>query len=189
VAPDLYVLPGVAPGTRVRTWKKVWETGIVPSFALEVVSSDVDKDYVEAPRDYADLGVHELVIYDPDAGRAPDRVRWQVYRRVARRGLVRVEADAGDRVRSRVLGCWLRVVGTGEDARLRVATGPQGDVLFPTRAEAAEARRKTAEHARDVAEHARVAEQARRVAAERDRDAARVELARVQAELARLRGA
>src|SRR5690349_6310210 len=30
VAPDVYVLPGVPPGRRVRSWK-VWKTGIVPS--------------------------------------------------------------------------------------------------------------------------------------------------------------
>src|SRR5262245_16961240 len=36
IAPDVYVLPGPAPNTRVGAWK-VWETGYVPSFALEIV--------------------------------------------------------------------------------------------------------------------------------------------------------
>ncbi len=54
---DVYVLPGVPPGRRVRSWK-VWETGIAPSFALEVVSSDEPyKDYVDAPERYQELGV------------------------------------------------------------------------------------------------------------------------------------
>src|SRR5262245_50673705 len=45
VAPDVYDLPGVPPGGRVRSWK-VWKTGIVPNFAIEVVSSsDPYKDY------------------------------------------------------------------------------------------------------------------------------------------------
>src|SRR6185437_6855223 len=54
VAPDVYVLPGVRPGRRIRSWK-TWETGIVPSFALEVVASiDAEKDYREAPERYGD---------------------------------------------------------------------------------------------------------------------------------------
>jgi Uma2 family endonuclease len=69
------VLPGVAPGTRVRSWK-VWKTGVVPSFALEIVSRDVEKDYEDAPRAYAELGAQELVIFDPDYERQPHRVRW-----------------------------------------------------------------------------------------------------------------
>ena len=36
LAPDVYVLPGVGPDINIDCWK-VWETGIVPSFALEVV--------------------------------------------------------------------------------------------------------------------------------------------------------
>src|SRR5689334_13431637 len=41
VAPDVYLLPGVPLSARVGAWK-VWETGQVPSFALEIVSRDVD---------------------------------------------------------------------------------------------------------------------------------------------------
>ncbi len=48
VAPDLYVLPDVSPTTWVRSWK-TWETGIAPSFCLEIVSSDWEKDYTETP--------------------------------------------------------------------------------------------------------------------------------------------
>src|SRR5580704_16349939 len=39
VAPDLYVLPGVAPGRRFKSWK-TWKTGVVPSLAVEVITSD-----------------------------------------------------------------------------------------------------------------------------------------------------
>jgi hypothetical protein len=64
VAPDLYVLPGVSLTKRPPSWK-VWETGKVPSFALEIVSTEVDKDYVVAPDKYDRLGVRELVVLDP----------------------------------------------------------------------------------------------------------------------------
>jgi hypothetical protein len=163
LAPDVFVLPGVRPGIKLDSWK-VWEGGIAPKFALEIVSQDWEKDYRDAPGSYAELGVRELVIFDPEwASRPHERLRWQVYRRLARRGFVRVETGHGDRVRSKALGCWLRAVGEDLDSlRLRVATGPQGDTLLPTAEEALAAERE----ARALAE---------------------AELRRLRAELARLR--
>jgi len=141
VAPDLYVLPGVKPGRRIKSWK-VWKTGVVPTFALEVVSSsDPAKDYHDVIARYGELGVSELIVFDPDHDGADDRVRWQRYRRLQRRGFVQVESSNADRIRSRVLGCFLRVVGDGDDARLRLGTGPAGDDLVPTEAEGHEALR------------------------------------------------
>lgn len=55
VAPDLYVMPGVAPDTDVKAWKN-WESGVVPAFALEVVAEDRRKDYERAPARHAELG-------------------------------------------------------------------------------------------------------------------------------------
>jgi hypothetical protein len=168
LAPDILVLPGVAPGSKVDCWK-TWETGIVPSFALEIVSGDYLKDYRDGPRPYDELGVRELVIFDPEFQVArSERLRFQVFRRLARRGLVRVDATNEDRVRSRVLGCHLRAVGDDvPSTRLRIATGPSGDELFPTESEEAQAK---------VA-----AERAARIEAE-------AEVARLRAELRRLRG-
>ncbi|MEO7330310.1 MAG: Uma2 family endonuclease [Minicystis sp.] len=151
VAPDLYVLPGIAPGRRIKSWK-VWKTGIVPSFALEVVSStDVDKDYHEVPTRYAELGVDELIVFDPDHATTDDRVRWQRYRKLSRRGFVRVETTNADRMRSRVLGCYLRVVGEGDDARLRLGTGVSGEELFPSEAESERAAKESERAAKESA--------------------------------------
>jgi hypothetical protein len=151
VAPDVYVLPGVPPGRRVKSWK-IWETGVVPSFALEVVASeDAEKDYREAPGRYAELGVDELIVFDADCHRDPDRVRWQRYRKLKKRGFVRVESTNADRIRSRVLGCFLRVVGEGPAARLRLATGRSGDEIFPTEAEAERAAREAERAAKEEA--------------------------------------
>ena len=138
VSPDLYVFPGVDPATPARSWK-LWEHDGPPSLVLEVVSDDVDKDYVAGPMRYAEIGVEELVIYDPEPERGRDRVRWQVYRR--RDGeLVLEEEGGGDRVRSEALGCWLRVIP--DDAGrplLRIGLGAAGDELFPTAEEELEA--------------------------------------------------
>jgi len=131
VSPDVYVLPGVRPNTHVSVWK-TWERGIVPSFGLEVVSRYWEKDYVEAPERYAAAGIPELVVFDPWPDRHPDRVAWQHFRRIRNRPLTRVDVSGGDRMRVSALGCFLRAVGQGESLRLRVATGPRGDELFPT---------------------------------------------------------
>ena len=201
VSPDIYVLPGVRPGTRVPSWK-TWETGIVPSFAFEIVSKDWEKNYAESPVRYAELGVSELVIFDPAPERHPDGVVWQVFRRVGDRPLRQIEISQGDRVRSKVLGCFLRVVGSDDSMRVRLALGPRGDALFPT---AEEAERAAAESARTAAEaalaqkevalaekHAALeAKEAALAAADSavvERDVALARLARLEAELAARRG-
>lgn len=120
------MLPGARADRVIRSWK-TWQQKVVPSFALEVVSLDLDKDYIEAPALYRELGVRELVIFDPDFEQDTERYRFQVYRQVGKRGMVRVSATNEDRVPSRVLGCFLRAVGNGESTRLRLATGASGD--------------------------------------------------------------
>jgi hypothetical protein len=146
IAPDVYVMHGVEPDTEVKSWK-LWIDGSVPSFALEIVSEEWEKDYEEAPIKYQELGVPEVVIFDPGYELHRDGVRWQVYRRLGKRGLLRVEATNGDRVRSRSLGCWLRAVGEGKHLRLRIAEGRQGERLVPTSEERAEAERTAKEAA------------------------------------------
>lgn len=150
-APDVYVLPKVDPESVPSSWQ-LWEVG-PPSFALEVVSRDVGKDYEDAPAEYAAMGAKELVIFDPGAtSRSRTRVRWQVYRRLARRGFVRVAQTMDDRVEAATLGCWLRAIGEGREARLRLGTGPQGDTLFPTEAEEESARADAANARAEAAE-------------------------------------
>jgi Uma2 family endonuclease len=138
LSPDVYILPGVEPGEDFEFWK-VWQTGIVPSFALEIVSKREKKDYKTVPPLYGELGVDELILFDPRYQKRRGEVfRFQVYRKVAGRGFVRVETTLADRVRSQALGGWLRVVGEGKAQRLRLASDPSGDALVPT------AREKTA---------------------------------------------
>jgi len=184
VAPDLYVLPGVAPETRVPVWK-VWETRVVPSFALEIMSEDQRKDVEESPRRYAELGVRELILFDPEPETRRDGIRFRVFRPVGKRGLVLVEATNEDRVRSKVLDAWIRVMGRGLQTRLRVGLGARGEELLPTAEERAEAEAKRAE-----AEAKRAEAEAKRAEAEAKRaeaEAKRAERAEAQvAELERL---
>jgi len=46
--PDVYVLPGVDRSIAIGSWK-TWESGIVPSLAVEVASDDIAKDYEDGP--------------------------------------------------------------------------------------------------------------------------------------------
>ena len=175
VSPDVYVLPGVRPDTHVPSWK-TWEKGIVPSFALEIVSKDWEEDYAEAPARYDAARVPELVVFDPHPARHPDRVVWQVFRRVGDRPLTSIEVTQGDRIRSKALGCFLRVVGSNESQRVRLGTGPRGDELFPTGEEAERA-------AREVAVAAAEVDRVARDAALAERDAALNRIAELEAKL------
>ena len=170
IAPDVYVLPGVPPSRRIRSWK-IWEEGFPPSFCFEVVSEDVRHDYEEKPILYRETGTRELVIFDPDSAGHPDRYRWQVYRQVKGRGLVRVEVAQGDRVRSKELGLWLRQIGEGDAARVRPASGKDGELLMPTPEEREQAQREAKEREREAKEREREAKEREREAKEREREA------------------
>ncbi len=138
LAPDVYVLPKTDPTLAPSCWR-LWELECPPLFALEIVSSDVDKDYEETPRAYAQTGVRELVIFDPEApklaavsGAKPERVRvrWQIWRRGTNGQWSREVESNEDRVHSQSLCCWLRLVGKGDARLLRLGLGPTGDELF-----------------------------------------------------------
>jgi len=185
VAPDLYVLPGVDPRTRVRTWK-LWQDRVVPSFALEIASQDWEKDYAEVPGRYGELGVRELLVFDPGFDEHAGGVRWQVFRRVGRRGLVRVERTDGDRVHSKALGCWLRAVGEGRDMRVRLAVGARGEELVPTVEERERTERTAKEAERAAKEAERAAKEAERAAREAEQAAREAERAAKEAALSRV---
>jgi hypothetical protein len=109
-------------------------------------------------------------------------VRWQVFRRTSKRGLVRVDVSNGDRVKSRVLKAWLRAVGSGDAVRIRIAEGERGDQLFPAEAEA---EREAKEAERDANRILREANENER----RARRAAEDEVARLKLALERARRA
>lgn len=182
IAPDIYVLPGI-PQSRVEKIWKLWEEPTVPSFCLEIVSNDHEKDYQHIPKVCDEIGVSEVVIYDPEPGNDKERVTWQVYRRAKRGGLTQVLRTDAATVRSTELGCWLCEVGEGGDRRLRVAHDAAGRDLYPTEAELEAAAREAEAAALEAEAVAREAEAAAR-------EALRVETAarrKLEAEVERLR--
>ncbi len=187
IAPDVYVVPGVAQNPPVASWK-LWESSARPSFALEVVGQDIDKDYDDNPVLYAALGVRELVLFDPHAtSRSRRRLRWQVFRRLKGRGLVRVEVSNGDRVQSKALGCWLCATEHRGRSIVRIATGDEGATLFPTEAEQALALADREHAAKEQERAGREQERAAKEQERAGRELAEAEVARLRAELEALR--
>jgi Uma2 family endonuclease len=202
LAPDLYVVEDEpTPLKTVRAWK-VWERrGKVPSLVLEVVSDEYEKDYDPAQiASYEQLGVRELVRYDPEARRVrrpgiygPRRVLSHFVRNEDGR-LIEQPVDLRRGLRSSLYGFYLI---PASDESLRIAVGPYRRGLWPLAEEraaaeaeraAAEAERAAAEAERAAAEAERAAAEAERAAAEAERaDTAELEVQRLRAELERLR--
>ena len=146
VAPDLYLCPALPPEAcpdALKLW--MMDDHAVPPFALEVVSENKGKDYVVAPRKYEELGVQELVVYDPMFEHRQGGWRWQVYRQKKRGGWKKPVVSNEDRVWSEVLEAWLRVVEVEGQPLVRLGVGEDGSELFPTREEEDEGARRRAE--------------------------------------------
>jgi Uma2 family endonuclease len=178
VAPDVFVVQGVAKGER-RTYR-LWEEGQAPAVVFEITSRGSRLEDLGTKRAvYAMLGVREYFLYDPlgEYLRPP----LQGYR--LREGeYERISPEAEGELTSQALGLDLRL----EDGRLRLVSPATGERLL-TPAEAQAARRAEAE-ARQAEAAARQAEAAARQAAEAELERLRVELARLEGESRSSRG-
>ncbi|MCK6586355.1 MAG: hypothetical protein L6Q76_02110 [Polyangiaceae bacterium] len=132
-----------------------------------------DRAVDEKVRRYHEMGVRELVRFDPDAPaderiRTWDRVQGDLVERVVE----------GDRTPCSTLGLWWVVVpGVGYPAALRLARDAEGRDLVLTPQE-------SAERAREAETRAREAETRAREAETRAREAAEQKVAELEAKLA-----
>lgn len=164
VAPDVFVVQGVAKGER-RTYR-LWDEGQPPAVVFEITSRGSRLEDLGTKRAvYAMLGVREYFLYDPLGEYL--RPSLQGYRLQEGEYQRLLPGAAGEFI-SQALGLELRL----EHGRLRVFNPATGERLL-TPAEALLARRTEAA--------------ARRVEAAA-RQAAEAELEQLRAELARLRG-
>ena len=177
VAPDVFVVQGVAKGER-RTYK-VWEEGQPPTVVFEITSRGSRLEDLGTKRAlYAMLGVQEYFLYDPlgEYLRPPlqgYRLQQGEYEHV-------FPGDQGQLV-SQALSLELRL----QDGQLQVVNPATGErLLTPAEAHAA---RRTEAVARQAEAVARQAEAEARQAAEARATLAEAELERLQEELARLR--
>ncbi|MGH2409586.1 MAG: Uma2 family endonuclease [Chloroflexota bacterium] len=194
VSADVFVTFGVERGIR-ECWMTWEEHGRFADVVFEISSpSTIKEDLGKKRRLYAQLGVAEYYLYDPQRNNQPplaaSRLVEGAYQPMTR--LVGVEGYY-----SEVLGADLRVV----NGRLRVIDPATGEpMLVPTELEAvrvrAEAARKQAEEraaneavARQAAEDARQAAEDARQAAEDARQATETALRQALEEIARLRTA
>ena len=129
VAPDVYLVRNAPEDRWVNSWQ-TWRPGHhPPAFAVEVVSQDWRKDYDHAPEKYADLGVEELVVFDPWPETRPhDRgLAFRHYRR--ENGVFQRRLTAERAVQSSVLGVWIVAVPSKDGVRLRLASPTVADLL------------------------------------------------------------
>ena len=148
IAPDAFVRLGT-PDTSFDSWK-TWERG-APQLAVEIVSaSDApEKDWKEKLAKYHELGVQELVRFDPSA---PGGSRLRAWDNVD--GDLVERSIVGDQTPCTTLGLsWVVAPAGSYPVALRLARDLAGRDLIPTPEEHAQAeteRRLTAE--RRVAE-------------------------------------
>jgi hypothetical protein len=155
LAPDVFVKLSV-PDTSFGSWK-TWENGGAPELAVEIVSPHEGDgvDWHEKLARYHELGVKELVRFDPDAH---EGARLRVWDRV-RGDLVERQLGA-DRTPCLTLGVnWVVCPVAGEPVGLRLADDDGRPLEMPE--EAAERARKVAEERRAEETRAREAAEAR----------------------------
>jgi hypothetical protein len=178
LAPDVFVRLGV-PDSIFGSWK-TWERG-VPEVAVEIVS---DSDASEASWDakllrYQELGVRELVRFDPDE--APSR-QVRIWDQID--GELVERAGTKERHLCRGLALyWVVVPERGFPAALRLARDAEGRDLVLTPEEAANRARETEVRAREAADRAREAADRAREAEARAREAAEQRIAELEAQL------
>ncbi|HKQ70473.1 MAG TPA: Uma2 family endonuclease [Polyangiaceae bacterium] len=152
LAPDVFVRLGV-PDSTFDTWK-TWERGGAPELAVEIVSrSDApDEPWDDKLERYHELGVRELVRFDP---KAPEGARIRVWDRV-QEDLVEREVE-GDSTPSTTLRLyWVVAPIEGLEVGLRLAEDVEGTKLLLSRTETEAQARQAEAQARQAAE-ARVA--------------------------------
>ena len=172
LAPDAFVKLDV-PDTSFGTWR-TWDSGGTPELAVEIVSPNEGDglDWEEKLGRYHELGVQELVRFDPEA---PDGSRLRVWDRV-REDLVERQVG-GDKTPCLTLGAsWVVCPVAGEPVGLRLADGAGRLLEVPEETEA----RARADEARARADEARA-----RAEAERAREAAEARVRELERELAR----
>jgi Uma2 family endonuclease len=150
LAPDAIVRLNV-PDASFKTWK-TWEGGGVPDLAVEIVSDSDRRTWTEKLADYREVGIKEVVRFDPAA---PEGRRLRVWDRVREDLVERVIGE--DRTPCLVLGLnWIVCPVEDEPIGLRLIDDEGRFLEVPEEAEA----RARAEEARARAEEARAREAA-----------------------------
>lgn len=163
-APDVMVSKQVA-GNHLRRSFRTWEEGVVPAVIIEVTSKKTRKeDQTEKPRVYSEIGVKELVLFDPTGDYLRPRLKGF---QLAVSEYAPLAPDENNRLFSAELGLSLEV-----DEHLLRLIDPATGARLPTDEELGEEARLARKEAKK---------------AEREAEKAKRRVAELEAELARLR--
>ena len=174
-APDLMAIKDVGREKRRSffSWK---ENGAIPSWILEILAEKTWRiDYEDKRLLYAQLGVKEYFVFDPDGDHIQPSL--QGFRLSETGEYVAIEVDAQGRLYSEELGLYLRAEGDV----LRFFDGVTGEpILFRHERVELEKQRATAEHQRAEAERQRAQTAQKRAEAEIQRAQAAQQQAETQ---------
>lgn len=135
ISPDVYLLDDPPEPARFQSWQTWLPDHKPPRWAVEVVSEDWRKDYVDGPRKYDQLGCRELVLFDPAAARGEvrnaARAALTLYRRSPRGSFDQVYSGEGP-ARCEEIACWLGVERAGYLALLRLYEDEECRRIVPT---------------------------------------------------------
>ena len=172
VVPDAFVVKGTSP--RKRRIYKIWVEGKVPDVVIETTSRKTRrKDTVEKPALYAQLGVKEYFVFDPDHEYLDPPLQGH---RLVGSAYSRIEPDATGALVSEELALRLRL----EQDEIMLYRLDTGERLLT-----AEERVAGESAARQAEAEARSAEAEARQAEAEARRAAEAEIARLREELSR----
>lgn len=163
VAPDIYLMWDAPQDLNVPSWQTWREGHPRPVFVVEVVSQDWRKDYRLAPEKYDDLGVDELIVFDPWATERPSFQGrpFQLYRRDAS-GRLRAQPSDPRGVWSVTFGAYIVSVPVEGYPHLRVARSLDPLELIPSPQEVEAAMRRELEAQRVEIERMRAEFEAER---------------------------
>ncbi len=151
LAPDM-ALYDVALETaalrRLRSWRLYEENRPPPVVAIEIASDKTWRtDLLQKPEQYAAMGVHEYIVYDPNEPQVVRGSRLQVWQR-AGDGLIPATPDVLGRVWSPTFESWLE----DDDGALRLLTAAGERRLSEAEGERAARQQAAAAAARERAE-------------------------------------
>lgn len=144
LAPDAFVCFGT-PDDDFRTWK-VWERG-APQVAVEIISDSDEPNWDVKLARYRELGVSELVWFDPEHTEQPLRIWDRQGDELVERTLHEPRATS-----AHLAGYWLAFDMPGEGLTLRLSHDERGQHLFPTPEEAERIEREAETRRADEAE-------------------------------------
>ncbi len=184
VSPDVYVVRNPWP-ILPESWQTWRDDHPPPMLAIEIVSPQTwTKDYRDNPPKYDQLGIEELLIFDPaihtQRDRTDHRAPLHLWRRQFNGNLECVAVDDQSAFLA-TLNAYAQVV----DGWLRFSTDAEGQHLYPTTEEEAEAAKVTAAEERARAESERARAESEHARAESERARAECEHARAESERAR----